>query len=31
MVIDDAFTHYVALNPLPHSNAHYAYTTVYEL
>ena len=30
MVIDDAFTHYVALNPVPHCNAYYAYTTLYE-
>ena len=30
MVIVDAFTHYVALNPVPHSNAYYAYTTLYE-
>ena len=30
MVIVDAFTHYVALNPAPHCNAHYAYTTLYE-
>ena len=26
MVIVDAFTHYVALNPVPHCNAYYAYT-----
>ena len=31
MVIVDAFTHYVALNPVPHCNAYYAYTTHYEL
>ena len=31
MVIVDAFTHYVALNPSPHCNAYYAYTTLYEL
>ena len=31
MVIVDAFTHYVALNPVPHCNAYYAYTTFYEL
>ena len=31
MVVVDAFTHYVALNPVPHCNAHYAYTTFYEL
>ena len=30
MVIVDAFTHYVALNPVPHCNAFYAYTTLYE-
>ena len=30
MVIVDAFTHYVALNPVPHSNAYHAYTTLYE-
>ena len=30
MVIVDAFTHYVALNPVPHCNACYAYTTLYE-
>ena len=30
MVIIDAFTHYVALNPVPHCNAYYAYTTLYE-
>ena len=30
MVIVDAFTHYVALNPVPHCNAYYAYTTFYE-
>ena len=30
MVIVDAFTHYVALNPVPHCNAFYAYTTHYE-
>ena len=30
MVILDAFTHYVALNPVPHCNAYYAYTTFYE-
>ena len=30
MVIVDAFTHYVALNPLPHCSAYYAYTTLYE-
>ena len=30
MVIVDAFTHYVALNPVPHCNAYYAYTTHYE-
>ena len=26
----DAFTHYVALNTVPHCNAYYAYTTLYE-
>ena len=30
MVIVDAFTHYVALNPVPHCNAYYAYTKLYE-
>ena len=30
MVIGDAFTHYVALNPVPHCNAYYAYKTLYE-
>ena len=30
MVIVDAFTHYVALKPVPHCNAYYAYTTLYE-
>ena len=30
MVIVDAYTHYVALNPVPHCNAYYAYTTLYE-
>ena len=30
MVIVDAFTHCVALNPVPHFNAYYAYTTLYE-
>ena len=30
MVAVDAFTHYVALNPVPHCNAYYAYTTLYE-
>ena len=30
MVIVDAFTHYVAINPVPHCNAYYAYTTLYE-
>ena len=30
MVIVDAFTHYAALNPVPHFNAYYAYTTLYE-
>ena len=30
MSIVDAFTHYVALNPVPLCNAYYAYTTLYE-
>ena len=30
LVIVDAITHYVALNPAPHCNAYYAYTTLYE-
>ena len=30
MVIVDEFTHYVALNPVPHCNAYYAYKTLYE-
>ena len=30
MVIVYAFTHYVALNPVPHCKAYYAYTTLYE-
>ena len=30
MVIVDAVTHYVALNPVPRSNICYAYTTLYE-
>ena len=30
MFIVDAFTHYVALNPVPQCNAYYAYTTLYE-
>ena len=30
MVIVDAFTHYVALNLVPHCNAYYAYKTLYE-
>ena len=29
MVKVDAFKHYVALNPLPHCIAYYAYTTFY--
>ena len=29
MVIVDAFTHYVALNPVPQCNAYYAYTSLY--
>ena len=30
MVLVDAFTHYVALKPVPHYNAYYAYTFLYE-
>ena len=30
MVIVDAFTHYVALNPVPHCKTYYAYTTLLE-
>ena len=30
MVNVDALTHYVALNPVPHCNAYYAYPTLYE-
>ena len=30
MVVVEAFTHYVALNPVPHCNAYHAYTTLYE-
>ena len=30
MVKVDAFLHYVALNPVPHCNAYYAFTTLYE-
>ena len=30
MVIVDAFTHYVALNPVPHYNAYCAYTILYK-
>ena len=30
LVIVDAFTHYVALNPVHHCNDYYAYTTLYE-
>ena len=30
LVIVNAFTHYVALNPVPHCNAFYAYTQLYE-
>ena len=30
MVIVDAFTHFVALNSVPHCDAYYAYTTLYE-
>ena len=30
MVIVDAFTHYVAINPVTHCNVSYAYTTLYK-
>ena len=30
MVIVDAFTHFVAFNPVTHCNAYYAYKTLYE-
>ena len=30
MIIVDAFTHYVAIKPVPHYNAYYAYTTLFE-
>ena len=30
MVFVDVFTHYVALNPVPHSKVYYGYTTLYE-
>ena len=30
MVIAEAFTHYLAFNPVPHCNAYYAYRTLYE-
>ena len=30
MFIVDAFTHYVALNPVPQCNAYFAYTTPFE-
>ena len=30
MVIVDAFTHYVATNPVPQCNAYHAYATLYE-
>ena len=30
MILVEAFTHYVALNPVPHCNPYYAYTTLYE-
>ena len=30
MVIVDAFTHYVALNPVPNCKTYYAYTILYE-
>ena len=30
MVIVDAFKHCVALNQVPHCNANYAYTTLYD-
>ena len=29
MVIVDAFAHYVALRPVPHFKAYYAYSTLY--
>ena len=28
MVIVDAFTHYLALNPVSHCSGHYVYTTL---
>ena len=30
MVILETFTHYASLNPVPHCNAYYAYTTFSE-
>ena len=30
MVTADAFAHHIALNPVPHCNAHYENTTLYE-
>ena len=30
MILVDAFTHYVALNPVPQCNAYCAYTTLYD-
>ena len=30
MLTVDAFTHHLTLNPVPHCNAYYAYTTLYE-
>ena len=30
MVIVDAFTHYVALIPVPHCNSYYAYKTLFD-
>ena len=30
MIFFDIFTHYVAFNPVPHCNAYYSYTTLYE-
>ena len=30
MVLFYAFTHYAALNTVPHSNAYYIYTTLYD-
>ena len=30
MFIVEAFTHYIALNPVPHCKSYYAYTTLHE-